>query len=98
MVSSHALTPAEYLASLSEERREVISAVRKLILANLPEGIQESMNFGMICYEIPLSTYPVTYNKQPFMFAALAAQKHYFSLYLNSISGFDEIRDQFEAE
>jgi len=98
MVSSHARTPAEYLASLSEERRDVISAVRKLILANLPEGIQKSMNFGMICQEIPLSTYPVTYNKQPFMFAALAAQKHYFSLYLDSMSGFDEIRDQFEAE
>jgi len=32
------------------------------------------------------------------MFATLAAQKHYFSLYLNSIYGFDQIRDQFEAE
>jgi hypothetical protein len=98
MVSSHALTPAEYLASLSEERREVISAVRKLILANLPEGIEESMNFGMLCCEIPLATYPITYNKQPLMFAALAAQKHCFSLYLNSIYGCDRIRDQFAAE
>jgi len=32
------------------------------------------------------------------MFAALAAQKHYFSLYLNSIYGFDDVRDRFEAE
>jgi len=32
------------------------------------------MTFGMLSYEIPFSTYPDTYNKQPLMFAALAAQ------------------------
>ena len=98
LVSSTAATPGEYLSSLPEDRREAMAAVRQLLLDNLPEGIQESMNFGMLCYEIPLATYPITYNKQPLMFAALAAQKHYFSLYLNSIYGFDQIRDQFEAE
>jgi len=56
------------------------------------------MNFGMLSYEIPFSTYPDTYNKQPLMFAALAAQKHYFSLYLNSIYGFDDVRNRFEAD
>ena len=98
MVSSTAATPAEYLSSLPEDRREVLTVVRQLLLDNLSEGIEESMNFGMLCCEIPLATYPITYNKQPLMFAALAAQKHYFSLYPNSIYGFDEIRDQFEAE
>ena len=98
MVTSTAATPAEYLASLPSDRREVMAAVRQLLLDNLPEGIQESMNFGMLCYEISLATYSITYNKQPLMFAALAAQKHYFSLSLNSIYGFDQIRDQFEAE
>ena len=80
MVSSTAATPVEYLSSLPEDRREVMVAVRNLLLDNLPEGIEESMNFGMHCYEIPLAAYPITYNKQPLMFAALAAQKHYFSL------------------
>ena len=98
LVSSTAATPGEYLSSLPEDRREAMAAVRQLLLDNLPEGIVESMNFGMLSYEIPLATYPITYNKQPLMFAALAAQKHYFSLYLNSIYGFDQIRDQFEAE
>ena len=66
--------PQQYLASLPEDRREVIAGVRKLLLDNLPAGIEENMNFGMLSYEIPFSTYPDTYNKQPLMFAALAAQ------------------------
>jgi hypothetical protein len=60
MVSSTAATPAEYLASLPEHRREVLIVVRQLLLDNLPVGIEESMNFGMLCYETPLATYPIT--------------------------------------
>ena len=58
MVSSTAATPAEYLSSLPEHRREVLTVVRQLLLDNLSEGIEESMNFGMLCCEIPLATYP----------------------------------------
>lgn len=82
MVSSSALTPEEYLLSLPAERRTVIEAVRNLILANLPPGYVETMNWGMLSYEIPLATYPNTYNGQPLSFAGLAAQKNNYSLYL----------------
>ncbi len=82
MVSSSALTPEEYLLSLPAERRTVIEAVRDLILANLPPGYVETMNWGMLSYEIPLATYPNTYNGQPLSFAGLAAQKNNYSLYL----------------
>ena len=83
MASSSAATPEEYLQELPPERREVVSAVRDVVLRNLPEGYRESMSFGMICWEIPLERYPVTYNKQPLGYAALAAQKHYYALYLS---------------
>ena len=82
MVSSTASTVSEYLASLPPERRAVIAAVRKLIRRNLPKGYREAMNFGMITYEIPLTRYPETYNGQPLAYAALAAQKNKYSLYL----------------
>jgi hypothetical protein len=82
MVSSSALTPEEYLLSLPAERRAVIEAVRNLILANLPPGYVETMNWGVLSYEIPLATYPNTYNGQPLSFAGLAAQKNNYSLYL----------------
>jgi hypothetical protein len=82
MASSSAKTVSEYLEELPVERREVISRVREMILKNLPEGYRESMNWGMITYEIPLERYPNTYNGQPLGYVALAAQKNYYSLYL----------------
>jgi hypothetical protein len=36
----------------------------------------------MITYQVPLSVYPDTYNKQPFQLAALASQKNHMALYL----------------
>ncbi|HEX8691954.1 MAG TPA: DUF1801 domain-containing protein [Longimicrobium sp.] len=82
MAKSSAASVQEYLDQLPEDRREVVSAVRDVILRNLPEGYQESMNWGMISYEVPLERYPDTYNKQPLSYAALAAQKNYYALYL----------------
>ncbi|MGB3736639.1 MAG: DUF1801 domain-containing protein [Ilumatobacter sp.] len=80
-----AATVDEFLAGLPEERRPVIEAVRAFLLDNLPDGIVESMNFGMIAYEIPLERYPDTYNQQPLMYAALAANKNNFSLHLHGV-------------
>jgi hypothetical protein len=45
------------------------------------------MNWGMLSYEVPLSRYADTYNGQPLPYAALASQKRYMSLYLNSVYG-----------
>ena len=53
-----------------------------MILLNLPRGYRESMNWGMVCYEVPLEKYPDTYNGQPLGYAALAAQKNYIALHL----------------
>lgn len=87
MVRSDAPSVQEYLQELPPERRKVISAVREVILKHLPAGYAESMNWGMISYEIPLDRYPDTYNGQPLSYAALAAQKNYYSLYLMSVYG-----------
>jgi hypothetical protein len=82
MAKSEAATVEEYLDSLPEERREVVARVREVILRNLPRGYRESMNWGMVCYEVPLEKYPDTYNKQPLGYAALASQKNYIALHL----------------
>ncbi|MFK7919270.1 MAG: DUF1801 domain-containing protein [Ilumatobacter sp.] len=100
-MGSSAATVEEYLAELPEERREVVEHVRQLVLDNLPDGLEESMNFGMISYEIPLDRYPDTYNKQPLMYAALTANKNNYSLYLHGVyaSGTAEqrLRDAYAA-
>jgi uncharacterized protein YdhG (YjbR/CyaY superfamily) len=95
-VRSEATTAEQYLAGLPDDRREAIEAVRAVILENLPDGYEEAMNWGMITYQIPLETYPDTYNKQPLMFAALASQKNHMAVYLTGIYVSDETRDEFE--
>lgn len=85
MVSSISKTVQEYLEGLPAKRKEVISQMRTFILNHLPDGYEETMNWGMISYEIPLSVYPKTYNKKPLLYLALAAQKNFNSLYLMNI-------------
>ena len=97
MVSSKETTPAAYLASLPPERRKVIAAVRAVVKKRLPTGYVETMNWGMLSYEIPLSRYPDTYNKQPLMYLALAAQKNNYALYLTSASGDKALMDRLAA-
>jgi hypothetical protein len=84
-MKSSAVTVKDYLAELPEDRRAVVAAVRAVILKNLPKGYCESMNWGMISYEVPLDRYPNTYNGQPLAYAALAAQKNNYSLYLTCV-------------
>lgn len=74
---SEASSPEEYLSALPDERRAALEAVRRVILENLPAGYEEAVNWGMITYQVPLTVYPNTYNKQPLMYAALASQKNH---------------------
>jgi hypothetical protein len=88
MVTSAAATVPDYLAELPAERRQVIAAVRTIVLANLDHGYQEAMQYGMISYIVPLSAYPPGADgngKQPLPFASLAAQKAHYALYLMGI-------------
>ena len=85
MASSKAGTIEAYLQELPEERREVVAAVRALVNRHLPQGYVETMNWGMISWEIPLARYPATHNKQPLGYIALAAQKNHYALYLMGV-------------
>jgi len=94
---SDANTVEEYLASLSEDRRAALEAVRGKILENLPDGYDEVMNWGMITYEVPLETCPDTYNGKPLMYAALGSQKNNMAVYLTGIYMDEGAREEFEA-
>ena len=82
-MQSAAKTVKAYIDALPTDRAAVIRKVRAMIRKHLPAGYEETINWGMISYELPLSYYPKSYNKQPLMYAALAAQKNYNSLYLS---------------
>jgi len=87
-MQSRAATVTEYLDALPEDRRVAISAVRDVILKNLPEGYEEGMQYGMIGYFVPHSVYPAGYHcdpSQPLPFASIASQKNHISIYLMCI-------------
>lgn len=94
---SEATTVEEYLSELPEERRAALEEVREVILGNLPDGIEENMNWGMISYEVPLERYPDTYNGQPLSYAALASQKNHMAVYLTGIYMDETSRAEFES-
>ena len=60
-----ASTVDQYLAALPPDRRAAITAVRKTINENLPNGYEEGMQFGMIGWYVPLSMYPAGYGENP---------------------------------
>jgi hypothetical protein len=94
MSGSEARTVEEYLVELPEERRRIIKELRGVILENLPPGYEETMNWGMITYQVPLERYPDTYNGRPLMYAALAAQKNGYSLYLTAVYQREELKQR----
>ena len=95
-MQSKADTVKQYLNELPNDRKKAISIVRQTILENLPDGYDEVINWGMITYEVPLETYPNTYNGKPLMYAALASQKNHMAVYLMGCYMVPEIRNKFE--
>jgi hypothetical protein len=97
-MKSSATTVEEYLQELPEDRRTAISAVREVILANLPKGFVECMGYGMIGYVVPHTLYPAGYHcdpKLPLPFANLASQKNHMALYLMTLYGHPETERWF---
>lgn len=96
MVMSQAATIKEYLEELPEDRRAVVSAVRKLVNRHLQPGFVEALQYGMLAWAVPLEQSGPTYNGQPLCGIALAAQKNSISLYLMSVYGSEVLRAEFE--
>ncbi len=96
-MQSNAANIEEYINSLPEDRAAQITQVRKVILDHLPPGYEETMNWGMITYQVPLKVYPDTYNKQALLYAALASQKNHMAVYLSGIYMFEDRHTAFEA-
>ncbi len=79
-----AKTVREYIDLLPEDRRPVIDRLRQIISANLPDGFEEQIAYGMISFSVPLSRYPAGYHAkkgEPLPFISLASQKNHVALY-----------------
>lgn len=100
-MTSKATTVQEYLDELEPDRLEAISALRKVINENLPEGYEEGMQYGMIGWYVPHSVYPPGYHcdpKQPLPYVSVASQKNHIGVYAFCVYGDEEVKDWFVEE
>jgi len=83
-MQSKAKTADEYIEDLPNDRSEIIAALRKEIKKNLPNGFEETMQYGMISYVVPHKLYPAGYHCKPgdeLPFISIASQKNYITVY-----------------
>jgi hypothetical protein len=100
-MTSDAKTPDEYIVSLPTDRKEAMTALRKTIQANLPEGFEEVMSYGMIGYVVPHTIYPGGYHcspELPLPFLNIASQKNYIALYHMGLYADTELLEWFTKE
>lgn len=96
-----ASTVTEYLAALPADRREALNEVRRRINKALPKGYEEGIQWGMISWFVPLSTYPAGYGgnkKVALPLISLASQKNYMALHMVCFYGQPELREWFVAQ
>jgi hypothetical protein len=91
------LTVSQWLASVPPERKDAINAVRDAVNEHLPHGYEETVDWGMLAWVVPLATFPDTHNGRPLMLAALGAHTRRMTIYLMTVYGDAKIRAEFET-
>lgn len=90
------LTVNQWLASVPAERKDAINAVRDAVNEHLPQGYEETVDWGMLAWVVPLATLPNTHNGHPLLLAALGAHTKVLTLYLMSVYSDHKLRRGFE--
>jgi hypothetical protein len=101
IMQSKATTPDEYIETLPEDRKEMMTKLRKLLKKNLPKGFTEGMGYGMLGYCVPHSIYPPGYHcdpKLPLPFISLASQKNFVALYHMGLYADPKLLEWFTKE
>lgn len=100
-MQSDAATPDEYIASLPEDRKDVMTKLRSAIKKNLPKGFEEGMTYGSLGWVVPHKLYPPGYHcdpKTPLPFLGIASQKNHIAVYHMGIYSSKPLLDWFNAE
>jgi uncharacterized protein YdhG (YjbR/CyaY superfamily) len=95
------LTTSDYIAQLPAERQPVVQQMLELFRTHLPEGFEETINYGVIGFVVPKSIYPQGYHCDPTLplpFIAIAAQKHFTALYHMGVYANPDIYEWFTHE
>ena len=96
-----ATSPDDYISQIPEERKGPMRQLRQVILDNLPNGIEETMSYGMIGYVVPHAIYPDGYHctpELPLPFMNLASQKNFIAVYSMVLYAKSDLMDWFTSE
>lgn len=77
-------TPDDFIASLPDDRKAAVSAIRKAINKNIPKGFKEGICYGSIGWVVPHSLFPAGYHcdpSKPLMLMSLASTKGHIALH-----------------
>lgn len=98
---SEAINPEDYIESLPEDRKKVMTELRKIIKKNLDKKFAEGMGYGMMGYSVPHKIYPSGYHcnpKDPLPFMGLASQKNFIAVYHMGMYADKKLLDWFVTE
>lgn len=90
-----------YLEALDPERRAVMERLMDVIRANLPDGFEEVMQYGMPSWVVPHSLFPDGYHVDPNLplpFLSLGSQKRHIGLYHMGIYADETLLEWFTHE
>ena len=91
----------EYIEQIDEKWRADFAKLVDVVESNLPDGFERKMEYNMISFVVPLSTYPKGYHcapNTPLPFISLAAQKRHVALYHMGIYADEELLSWFQEE
>jgi hypothetical protein len=100
-MTSTAVTPHEYLATLPVERQEAMEKLYATVSANLPKGFEDRMCYGMLTWVVPHSKYPAGYHCDPskaLPFLSIANQKNFIAIYHMGIYSDPKLLGWFTTE
>ena len=87
-MKSKATNVNDYLASLPEDRRAALQAVRKVIVQNLDQDYEECMVWGVAAYVIPQRVFPHGHHtdpSKPVMMTGFSSQKNDMVVYMLNV-------------
>ena len=79
------VTVTEYLKSISSNDRVIVNEVRALIASHVADGFIETLGWGFPTFQVPVERATATFDGEPMVYAAIAAEKRRYALYLTPL-------------
>lgn len=91
----------DYVEQIDDKRKAAFLEIYHKVKENLPEGFEETFQYNMVSFVVPLSRYSSGYlnrKDEPLPFISLGVQKNHLALYHMGIMGNKDLLAWFEKE